>query len=344
MNIVTSFCQTYDTKYLDKLSNELKLFIIKKAKESIITNKGFVGLSQIIINHFSKNNLTILSYKYLEGCISLSEHYSKKYKKHIYIFGYNNTHNTSLKNKDGITNIFNFIKQIITTSDKFIDFFLETTYQRTNQKFIANMMEEGRTNDFLHQTIKYYRNCFLVDKTTCPYKNTRFHYVDIRSNEENEFLTDINLEKLTLRFLSTNDKSERNKIYLKMLEDYKILKQIDNCPKEIEQIMLKDMIKQIEYIDKIKNMTNKVIYFQMYLLMDMYLIGRLFRTFTQKQNIYSGECKNVIIYANNDSAIHYRKILQDAEFYLIDVVNNNEAQNNFINIKQIQQPFFNIKV
>lgn len=126
---------------------------------------------------------------YLNGIRSLSEHYSKKYNKHIYIFGeahvqeykdycsfssrlpdsyQNEKENKSLDISDFI------ISQLTNITDKPIDFFLETPYLTKDIKIL-------KTSSYNIDKIReYFQNCFQVSKINCKYLNIRFHYTDIR--------------------------------------------------------------------------------------------------------------------------------------------------------------------
>jgi hypothetical protein len=81
LEIWNDFCRYYNTKILNNLSDDARNLL----KRLISNDVKFVGLKAIITNYFKP--IVWYKYKYLNNIYSLSEHYSKKYDKHIYIFG-----------------------------------------------------------------------------------------------------------------------------------------------------------------------------------------------------------------------------------------------------------------
>lgn len=67
-------------------------------------------------------------YDYISKPVSLSEHYSGKYKKHIYIFGdihVNDNKCPKESNKNNTIDLIHFLKKIIKYTPKLIDFYFE---------------------------------------------------------------------------------------------------------------------------------------------------------------------------------------------------------------------------
>lgn len=126
--------------------------------------------------------------KYLVGPISLSEHYSGKYDKHIYIFGDRHVFKSKCPDKaadKNIVEITNFLEEIITTNkDKLIDFYLETEYVGgfTNPDFKGGV-EWEEPHNYMNKLANLFVECFSVEKHKCPYKNVRMHYTDLRHGD-----------------------------------------------------------------------------------------------------------------------------------------------------------------
>jgi hypothetical protein len=71
-----------------------------------------------------------------------------------------------------------------------VDLFLEVPYLRSSEDKIIFKRNVG----YLQDVQEHFSECFSYEKTNCKFKNTRFHYVDIRattkflSNEKQSFL------------------------------------------------------------------------------------------------------------------------------------------------------------
>lgn len=114
------------------------------------------------------------------GPVSLSEHKSKKYNKHVYIFGEKHIVNHTCKDltKKSI-NIVEFFDQILKENEDKkgpIDLYLETEYS-TKDKVVQKRDPES-FNDWLSLLETKYHDCLIEKK--CIYKNVRMHYTDLR--------------------------------------------------------------------------------------------------------------------------------------------------------------------
>lgn len=296
----------------------------------------------------------------LIGPISLSEHYSEKYDKHIFIFGEKHDKETKCDEKKGI-NIVNFIEQTLQSNkDKIIDIFLE-------QSFIYD--EKNERNSYLKDIILKYKD--YVDRKK-KNKNFRIHWTDVRSILVSEFniyfifdseffsyeggifkiemvkhlanlLKFANFEKL---FIATKIEKQFDNIKDKnlryTLEKYFDLKKNFTTKEEINELIdillnSKISLKYKEIIQVTIEAVNKLWSFKLKIreyflnLMDAYLIGRVFRNF---KNYYS---KYIIIYTGDYHARKYRKILKILNFELINETRN---ENQCLDITKFKLPFF----
>lgn len=165
----------------EKLKLEMKDIEKKERKKSI---------KQLIYNHFNYNIkdfrdiLDDFGYtdklKYIQGPISLTGLYSKKYDKIIYIFG--DQHDVKdikeymeYHKEENSMFIQDFLKYCAEYTDRFIDIFLETDPISLSFK-----------NSFIHEVIDTFKNCIpKPDKLTsnlsgCQFNTVRIHYTDIR--------------------------------------------------------------------------------------------------------------------------------------------------------------------
>ena len=72
-------------------------------------------------------------------------------------------------------------------SNKYVDVYLETDFYPRGSKFPTSEVVKSSIEDvgYIQKIFYIYRNCF--EKINCPYKNARFHYIDIRVNGEIEY-------------------------------------------------------------------------------------------------------------------------------------------------------------
>lgn len=128
-------------------------------------------LSRLIDNWYQKKKPFI---REISGPMSLTEHWSEKYKKHIYVFGEIHGATGGCVSKNS-TSIVNYLKRLFNTTDAFIDFFLEAhAYDRWEMKPKMNKsyLDQLRTSftKCMQPTTRHAKDCELV----------RVHYGDIR--------------------------------------------------------------------------------------------------------------------------------------------------------------------
>lgn len=115
------------------------------------------------------------AFVYVEGPVSLTE-WSRK-DLHMYLFG--DVHVKKLLCRAGVQikmTIVNVINDaIVSNPNKIIDVYLEHPFANKHKKY-----NEYRDNSYLSKVNTAFGDCLLANKSKCPYKNVRFHYVDIR--------------------------------------------------------------------------------------------------------------------------------------------------------------------
>lgn len=339
-----------------------KYIISQKNKKSDI--RTFV--EKILDNLNSKNKFTDI--KFIEGPMSLTEYKRIDEKTgekiHIYVFGDEHIYNSKCSNS---TKIVDFLKNLFNTSDKLIDFYLETQY-------IIKKIYTGYTDidsDYLTNLRIFFNECFNTD--ICPYNNVRFHYSDIRlSINETKFydifISIYNMMKQKIQLTKEFIDTDIVKIIKESHVVSKIYKQIDNVNNNDKKIIndhFKPLVdSSLLMINIYKNnvdvnepndfLNNKIFiefcfYFFLY-LMDYYLISRLMRSYTKNGRIDNdSKSKNVIIYVGDSHAQNYQVILKKLGFSMI---NKQRQKSHFykngsddgtyqcINLKGFNLPFF----
>lgn len=169
------FCQSYNTDYLDQLSQNGKTRLIKLLSQN---KYKFEGLVRIINNHFSFKSINHINR--LINVLSLNYFTSEKYNKRIYIFGEQHTTNNTCSVKNTVTsNVYDFINKNIKFSDKFIDIFIELAYVPKNYFKNNKYKKKENLDSTLRKFEDKYKNCLYL-KRNCQYPNVRFHYTDVR--------------------------------------------------------------------------------------------------------------------------------------------------------------------
>jgi hypothetical protein len=124
---------------------------------------------------------------YVSGPISLSEHYSSKYDKHIYVFGEKHEVVEQPCREWGIPDenvipIHLFIESVVNMSDKTIDVFIEVEKLLKEEEYsdVQNPLIVGSD---LHNIREYYKPYLTLHKTDPLGFGglTRFHYTDVRN-------------------------------------------------------------------------------------------------------------------------------------------------------------------
>jgi len=236
--------QTYNTSVLDVSDTTFKDACIEQAhkcvREENRTSERTV-LSQLIINHSKENDSTVLKKDkkpiadFIGGPSTLTMHWSKQYKKLIYIFGEKHTEKTdcrnfySKKDQDKEMLIEDYLEQLFKNTDAFIDFYLET--ERTYQDIYGDTR--------MAVMAKRFKDCFHNPNTkenenTC--KLSRMHYFDVRRES-----SDIKINSMTYASLSMK------RIYMKFVG----MHQTQITLRDILTIF-SDLLEHYDYDTKIK--------------------------------------------------------------------------------------------
>lgn len=212
------------------------------------------------------------TWEYLTIPITVSEHYSSKYNKHIYILGdqhIKNVHCPKGKNLSNSINLTEFLSYLSSfKSPEVVDYFFEYAL-KTRLK--PNVYDKYRGHG--QEIYDAFENCFQVQKELCQFDNVRMHYADTRGSLNIKYVQDlmfyiINLESYIIYNGSSNLVyfshlelkvkelislvSNQNNLIKTLLEMSKVNKQLDNLEfPEIKSLVENELQREMEKCFKI---------------------------------------------------------------------------------------------
>jgi hypothetical protein len=178
--------QTYNTSVLDLSDSTFKDACVEQAYKCVRDenreSKRTV-LSQLILNHSKQDDPDVPKdnkkpvVDFIGGPLSLTLHWSKKYKKLIYIFGEKHDDVTdcenfkSKKKQNQEMLIEDYLEQLFKNTDVFIDFYLET------DRIYQDIYGVQR----IPEITKRFKKCFYnPNENIIDCKLSRMHYFDVR--------------------------------------------------------------------------------------------------------------------------------------------------------------------
>lgn len=291
-----------------------------------------------------------MSFKFVEGPVKIIEYFSQNLNKHIYLVSDLHVSLSTCVPNSSI-HIAKFIDNILNENkDKIIDVYFEVEFisKKLNEKKLnINVIrktdrEPKDINDYLTQTMVYFKDCLDIDKSTCPYKNSRFHYVDIRFDKSifflslyyNTYLQDkSNIERISFKEALYNIISVLypldEKIIKLIMNKYKLSRQLDNIKDgDVKNKILSYFNKKInnfrEELDWLINKYNSInvinfnVWFQKWMhftlefgstIMDIYTVSRIMRSFKN-----GPDAKYILIYCGEAHIKHISEILELLKF------------------------------
>lgn len=225
-----------------------------------------------------KDNLKKHKEKYLSGPVSL--YYLKKDDVKIFLFGDEHfSLKFSCEKKNNSIDFIDFLNNIFLTTNKKIDFLIESSYNYIEKKDLKKNNIYYKEHSYLTKVINYYleKGCFISNKKTCS-KNfplVHFHSIDYRYSNLCIPAKKINEIECMLIILSSHLQKSDNSTFIidefkKLMEKISFIdtyqkiedeiKNIFECSKLQKQInMCDDLIKNkiIQYKNDILNINNK---------------------------------------------------------------------------------------
>lgn len=276
-----------------------------------------------VVRNILKNN--IHDEIYISGVISAQSYHSKKYNKHVCLFGEIHREDKCPSVSSSITNLIRHT--ILSNPEKLIDIFVETSFAFKNKK--RPLVEPKSAIDLFEEEFEH---CFSYEKA-CPYPNARFHYADIRNT-----MPHIYGKLVSLLYQFEDGKTPKKQIEKAIksytfekfeydLENTKIKKQIRNIPyddvkKHLEtkyeivrkkvQILLKS-INSTKDIEVLKVLIRKL-HLQESRVMDLYILGRMFRKFKTLKSRPIDSPKYIFIYGGETHIYRISRTLEKFGF------------------------------
>jgi hypothetical protein len=265
----------------------------------------------------------------------------------ISLFGERHYNITDCRNNKISITFDGFLKSLLTQhKDTFYDFFVEFYYTKDPNYAGLVFSDEAVNMNLIDNS---FINCLKLDKRLCDYKNTRMHYIDYRQANMNDPVTkycqkytDIAYGKLAplshdFELMTYNVLSYRVSEYIK--NDERLKKQIKNSylPRDIYIKFLDD------YIEKNKIRCRKKLILDIddfiglfSIIMDMYALSRIFRTFNVGDKQHPVTPKDIIIYVGNNHSNVYNDFFMNyfTQYIplvtkIIDIPDNNTSCLNF---------------
>ncbi len=301
------------------------------------------------------------------GPVSLTEFKTEQYGGyHIYVFG--DFHASEVECQDTSASrplLQDFVENTINLNkDKMIDVFVESDFQEQGHEALE--YESSYLEDFKD----HFKYCLVRDKYQCKFKNARFHYADLRKTVKSPIR---NLAQSILTAERLGDTNKMNEIIAQSQANYDELKNV----KFDDFLLVPKINKQFIHINHVELQTKIKIFFEARfnkflnralqllsnvsrngqandprmpelwsnlavcgaLIMDMYLIMRLFRSFVTGKN---PTAQYSIIYAGNVHANTYRDLFDYLGFVKIAEETSSEKGKSFqcLPLVKFKRPFF----
>jgi len=349
-SIVAKWCQPGKKQYSAELLDELRPYkkSLMKVAEKNKNKKGRDIPSQIVINHFTKEYPRP---KWLRGPVRVDYLVGKTPHGIMRVYNLYDVHDKPKKCGKGMMKADQWIIDVLKSADVFVDVFVEAvipskTFFGRKYQPIDHRLNPGILADFIKET-----GVCIKQKKQCPAPNSRIHGADVRVIGQS--LQD-QIEKAypdkTGR--KAGNKAARRLIDMsvKILSSAKMQKETKDLPKCIYTKLIEyfavDLKKRLLHINKTSmSYKERVEYLWKNIgkiLMDVYLLGRLFKTFdTTKERGYPNRVHNAIIYSGGHHSRVYRNILEFCGFKVV-FKNKSEGgdEDQCVDISKMPYPLF----
>lgn len=222
----------YNADILDDVKDQIIKNMFKKVSSKFKdSGKGNVVVLNIIYNYF---NGALPSSNYVSGPNTLSYQTSDKYNMKMYIFGEThgkkNNCNDLEQSKSFNMDISEYLQQVFSNSDKFIDFYLEDELFRD--------ITLDRNENFIHMLRHDLHDCLNpLKRSECIFKTIRAHFVDARyiykksflysTHRFGDFVTDVEDQESEIQggmFISMDEPKKLDVVYKDIIEELMSLK------------------------------------------------------------------------------------------------------------------------
>lgn len=256
--------------------------------------------------------------------------------------------NPAIINKSNTISVPSLIKIVINTfPNKFYDLFLEFDYTK----------DQSVKRDGIPYFNYIFEPCMRIANKECPFNNIRVHYTDyrflIRNNPvyerfmDNYFDGTINwyfnlgnlydvfgqLYPIVTTFLESDPKVKLSESPLKNF----IKRKIEQLKNSVDQPFF-PTDRQSE-VDMIETRIQQIM--ELYaIVMDVYTLKRVFKTFDVSKSTHPPIAKNSIIYAGEAHAQNYREFLTESGFIQTHYISNMDNDSYLLDFSEIRKTSF----
>jgi hypothetical protein len=346
---ITKWCHPGDDQYSIDLLEQLDPYqkTLLKVAERNKNKKGKDIPSQIIINHFNK---TYPHPQWLQGPWKVEYMVGSTPNGMIKVYNLYDSHLHPEKCGKGTMRANEWIIRVLKSADVFVDVFLETAPPL--KTFFGSEYEEmelGFRPGALFDLITELGSC-VRQKKDCPAPNSRIHGVDIRQvgrvlrNQIMEAYPDPETSEIS------PDESVQNLIEMSVniFASTKMQKEIKDLPKCMYNKLIGKFIGNLKNclldINKPMSYKKRVTSLLMCIggiLMDIYLMGRLFKIFnTTKERGQPDRVQNAIIYTGTEHSAVYRDVLESCGFNVVFENKSSGPKDQCVDISNLPFPLF----
>lgn len=376
MDYLDKFCKTHETRFFVKLPQKIKAYFLALSTY-ILSSKtnGHRGLARNVLNTMTPLPYTHIDQLY--GVSEVKIQKSEKYNMTVVSIGDSHSLDIDCTQSKTTISSSDFIVNQIATATEFVDLYVETLYIFDYKpRLISSKARPKNYMGILHKNIRecfdWDKNDCKYPNLRSHYIDLRGDYLDPFFNQFSMVFvkykfSNPNWDKDIEHYLSSprlkaifQSKDTLINHVNNMIQKSKIQKQIDNVKDpHIKQVIQKwattwtfsdpyikfqyltwDVITKaiIEKNDRLLNIIYGQLSGYLGVLMDVYTIARMFRTYRDIPNKNSKPAKNIIIFAGNFHTIRYQEVLEELGFHFTH--NNYNNIIDCVNISDIPQPLF----
>ncbi len=350
VSIVTKWCQPGKERYSIDLLEQLEPYqkSLMKVAEKNKNEEGKNIPSRIVINYFTQQ---YPQPAILQGPTQIDYLVGETDNGTMRIYNLYDSHIRPKKCKKGAMKADEWIIRVLKSADVFVDVFIET--DPPIKTFFGEEYEEEEYElrpGALSDLIKELNKC-VKQGENCPAPNSRIHGVDVRQigrilrNQiakayQDPETSDVTVDEAVVNVIDTS---------VSIFASIKMQKQIQGLPKcafkklvgkfrgNLRDCLLDINAPKISYAKRITSLVECI----GGVLMDIYLLGRIFKTFdTTEERGQPSRVSNAIIYTGLSHSTEYRDVLESCGFKVVFENQSSGIQDQCVDISGMPYPLF----